>query len=122
MGVKVRPQAFQTMVRVCLKSLQPHTHTYIDDLLTGTRPKLCGKGKILDSKAYLEDHCQHVVELFEKLEEYHLKVRFEKCHLCMERIKYCAHVLHGTMAECVVPPLLRWMRYPIGPSLKPQSR
>ena len=97
MGVKVGPQAFQRMVSDCLKSLQPHTHIYIHDLLTGTRPKLCGKGRILDSKAYLEDHFQNVVKLFEKLEECHLKVRFEKCHLFMERIKYCVHVLHGGM-------------------------
>ena len=95
MGVKVGPQAFQRMVSDCLKSLQPHTHIYIDDLLTGTRPKLCGKGKILDSKAYLEDHFHNI--LFEKLEECHLKVRFEKWLLFMERIKYCGHVLHGGM-------------------------
>ena len=38
MGVKVGPQAFQRMVSDCLKSLQPHTHIYMDDLLTGTRP------------------------------------------------------------------------------------
>ena len=51
MGLKVEPQAFQRMVSDGLKSLHPQTHIYIDDLLTGTRPKLCGKGKILDSKA-----------------------------------------------------------------------
>ena len=38
-----------------------------------------------------------MVKLFEKLEECHLKVRFEKCHLFMQRIKYCGHVLHGGM-------------------------
>ena len=119
MGVKVGPQAFQRMVSDCLKSLQPHTHIYMDDLLTGTRPKLCGKGKILDSKAYLEDHFHHVVKLFEKLEECHLKVRFENCNLFMDRIKYCGHVLHGGMRS---PALPRWMRCAIGPSLKPQSR
>ena len=97
MGVKVGPQAFRRMVSDCLKSLQPHTHIYIDGLLTVTRPKLCGKGKILDSKAYLEDRFQNVVQLFEKLEKCHLKVRFEKCHHFMERIKYCGHVLHGGM-------------------------
>ena len=99
MGVKVGPQAFQRMVSDCLKSLQPHTHVYINDLLTGTRPRPCGKGKMLDSKAYLEDHFHNVVKLFEKLEECHLKVRFEKCHLFMERIKYCGHVLHGGMCS-----------------------
>ena len=97
MGVKVGPQAFQRMVSDCFKLLQPHTHIYINDLLTGTRPKLCGKGKILDSKAYLEDHFHNVVKLFENLEEWHLKVRFEECHLFMERIKYCGHLLHGGM-------------------------
>ena len=95
MGVKAGPPAFQRMVSDCLKSLQPHTHICIDDLLTGARPTLCGKGKVLDSKAYLEDHFHNVVKRFEKLEECHLKVRFEKCHLFMERIKYC--VLHGGM-------------------------
>ena len=97
MGVKVGRQALQRMVSDYLKSLQPHTHIYIDDLLTGTRPKVCGKGKMLDPKAYLEDHFQNVVKSFEKLEECHLKVHFEKCHLFMERIKYCGHILHGGM-------------------------
>ena len=97
MGLKVGPEAFQRMVSDCLKSLQPHTQTYIDDLLTGTRPKLCGKGKILDSMAYLEDHFQSVVEAFEKLEECQLEFCFEKCHLFIERIKYCGHLLHGRM-------------------------
>ena len=97
MGVKVGSHAFQRMVSDCLKSLQPHTHIYIDDSLTGTQPKLCGKGKILDSKAYLDNHFQNVVKVFEKLQECHLNVRFEKCHRFMERIKYCGHVLHGGM-------------------------
>ena len=76
MGVTVGPQAFQRMVNDWLKSLRPHTHIYIDDLLTGTQPKLCAKGKILESKAYLEHHFQKVVKVFEKLEECHLRVRF----------------------------------------------
>ena len=85
MGVKVGPQAFQRMVSDCLKLLQPHTHIYIDDLLTDTRPKLCAKGKILDSKAYLEDHLPNVVNLFELLEECHIKVCFEERHLFFRR-------------------------------------
>ena len=97
MGVKVGPQAFQRMVTDYLKSPQPQTHIYINDLLTGTRPKLCGKGKILDSKAYLENHFHNMVKIFEKLEECHLKVRFENSYVFMERIKYCWHVLHGGM-------------------------
>ena len=72
-GAKVGPQAYQRMVSGCFKSLQPHKHIYINDLLTGTRPKLCSKGKIIDSKAYLGDHFQNVVKSFEKLEECHLK-------------------------------------------------
>ena len=95
MGLKVGPQAFQRLVSDCFKLLQPHTHIYINDLLTGTRHKLCGKGKLLDSKVYLEDHFHKVVKLFDKLEKCHLKVSFEKCPFFMERIKYCGHVLHG---------------------------
>ena len=38
-----------------------------------------------------------MINLFEKLEECDLKVRCEKCHLFMERIKYSGHVLHGGM-------------------------
>ena len=63
-GVKVGPQAFQRMMSNCLKSLQPHTLNYIDDLLTETLPKLFGKGKILYSNAYLEHHFQNVVQKF----------------------------------------------------------
>ena len=53
MGSKVGTRAFQRMVSDFLRSLHPHTHThiYMDDLLTGTRPKLCGKGKIFDSRS-----------------------------------------------------------------------
>ena len=36
-----------------------------------------------------------MVKFFEKLEQCHLTVRFEKCHLFTERIKYGGHVLHG---------------------------
>ena len=36
MEVKVGPQAFDRMVSDCLRSLQPHTHNYMDDLLSGT--------------------------------------------------------------------------------------
>ena len=97
MGVKVGRQGFQRMASDCLKSLQQHRHIYIEDSLTGTRPKHYGKGKILDSKAYPKDNFQNGVRLFEKLEECHLKVRFQKCHLFMERIKYCGHVSHGGM-------------------------
>ena len=50
MGVKVGPQAAQRKVSDWLKSLQPHIHINIDDLFTETRPKLCGRNKILDSK------------------------------------------------------------------------
>ena len=46
MGVKVGAEAFWIMVSHYLNSLQPHTHIYIDDPLTGTRPKLCGKGQV----------------------------------------------------------------------------
>ena len=82
---------------IVLSSTAAHTHMYIDDLLTGTRPKPCGKGNIFVLKAYLEDHFHNMVHLFEKLEECHLKVGFEKCHSFMERIKYYGHVLHGGM-------------------------
>ena len=46
---------------------------------------------------YFEHNFQKAGKVFEKLVECHLKVRFEKCHLFMERIKYCGHVLHRGM-------------------------
>ena len=69
MGVKVGPQALRRMVSDCLRSLQPHTLIYIDDLLTVHNPNLCGKGKILDSKAYLKDHFRNVFTVIEQLKE-----------------------------------------------------
>ena len=83
----------------------------MDDLRAGTRFQLCGKGKGLDSKAYLEVHLHNVVKLFEKLEECHPKVHFEKSIVGM---------FH--MGECGFPPLPKWMRSAIGPSLKPENQ
>ena len=60
-----------------------------------------------------------MVRLLEKFEECHVKVRFEKCHLFMGIISIVGMFCMG---QCVVPPLRRWMRYAINPSLKPQSR
>ena len=42
-----------------------------------------------------------MIKFSEKLEECHLKVRFEKCHLFLKRIKCCGHVLHGGMRSPV---------------------
>ena len=119
MGVKVGPQGFQRMVSDCLKLLQPHTHIYMDHLLTRTRPQLCGKGKILDSKAYLEDHFQNVVKFFDKLEECHVKVPLRNVIFLWRELSIVGMFYMG---ECVVPPLPSRMRYAIGPSLKSQSR
>ena len=42
----------------------------------------------------LKAHFDQVVTLFETLEECNLKVRFEKCHMLMTKVKYCGHILH----------------------------
>ena len=94
MGVKVGPQAFQRMVANCICSCSPHSRPYIDDILTGTRPVSRGKGKVLDSQAY-DEHGERVYRLFEALAASHLQVKPEKCHLFMERVKYCGHVLEA---------------------------
>ena len=60
-------------------------------------PSFVVRATILDSKDYLEDHFQNRVKLFERLAGCHFKFCFEKCHLFMERIKYCGHVLHAGM-------------------------
>ena len=107
MEVKVGPQALQRTASDCLKSLQPHTHIYINDLLTGTRTKLCGKGKILGSKAYLKDNFQNVVKLFDRLEQCHLKVRLRNVIFLWRESSIVGMFC---MAECVVLPCPRWMR------------
>ena len=117
--VRVGPQAFQRMVSDCLKSLQPHTHIYIDDQLTGTRPKLCGKGKILDSKAYLEDHFNTWLNYLRSRRNAISKSALRNVIFLWRESSIVGMFCMG---ECVVPPLPRCMRYAFGPSLKSQSR
>ena len=114
MGVKVAPQVFQRMVdyiltRVGVDSSRP----YIDDVLTGTGKHLVGKGKLRDSRAYidlmksnrpedkavvreyLDEHFQAVRALFWALAAVELTVQPEKCHFFRTTIQYVGHVLRA---------------------------
>ena len=82
------------MVSDCTKHLQPGPMPYIDDLLFGSRAVYKSDGLELDYKAMLQAHLDQVIALFETLEKCHVKVRFEKCHMFVTKVKYCGHILH----------------------------
>ena len=85
---------------------------YIDDLLSGTRTIYKSDGRELDYEAMLKAHFDQVVRLFETLEKCHLKVRFEKCHMFMTKVKYCGHILHDgrrSPAPSKVDAIRNWM-------------
>ena len=61
-GVKVGPQVFQRMVQHALRNCMPESGPYIDDILSSTGkapPGQRGKGKLMDSHAYIAIQTPH---------------------------------------------------------------
>ena len=83
MGVKVGPQAFQSLVSWCVGRLKPHIRAYIDDFLVG---------KLLVSQAIME-HYKFLRELFEVFKQCHWQGQKEKCFLFYTQVKYVGHIL-----------------------------
>ena len=114
MGVKVAPQWFQRMVDYILtRAAVDSSRPYIDDVLTGTHKHLVGKGKIRDSRAYidlmksnrpqdkkvvreyLEEHFQAVRALFSAMAAAELTVKPKKCHFLRTTVEYVGHILRA---------------------------
>ena len=60
----------------------------------------------------LQAHFDEFTALFETLQKCHLKVRFDKCHIFMTKVKYCGHILHDGKrlpAPSKVDDIRNWM-------------
>ncbi|EYC08316.1 hypothetical protein Y032_0066g3694 [Ancylostoma ceylanicum] len=77
-GIKTAPGIFQQIMNKMTAGLRG-VATYLDDIL------VCGKTE--------QEHMENLLALFERISEYGLKVRKEKCSLAKPEIRYLGFIL-----------------------------
>ena len=81
-GLRNAPSSFQRMMDGVLRGLKPsQCLVYLDDVI------IFG--------ASIEEHAERLRNVFERLREAKLSLKFEKCHFAKERVKYLGHVIDG---------------------------
>ena len=85
-GVKCAPGIFQGVMDALIAGL-PSTFAYLDDII------VCGRTEA--------EHNANVRLLFERIKEYGLRVREEKCSFLQKKIQYLGHVIdeHGRQPD-----------------------
>ena len=78
-GLSNAPATFQRLMEEALLDL-PNCFAYRDDV-------------IIYSSGTVEEHLAKVEKVFERLQEWGLKLKPKKCHLLMKRIKYLGHIV-----------------------------
>ena len=77
-GVKVAPAIFQQVMDTMLGDLDYAT-AYLDNILVTIKTT--------------EEHRNHIINVFENLQEYGFKVRKAKCDFFLPKIKYLSHII-----------------------------
>ena len=78
-GVKVAPAIFQQFTDTMLGDLDYAT-VYLDDILVTSKT--------------MAEHRNHIINVFEKLQEYRFKVKEAKCDFFLPEIKYLGHIIN----------------------------
>lgn len=77
-GIKVAPAIFQQIMDTMLGGLD-FTIAYLDDILINSKN--------------IEQHWEHVQEVFRQIQNYGFKVKENKCDFFMKEIKYLGHII-----------------------------
>ena len=77
-GIKVAPAIFQQVMDTMLGGLD-FSIAYLDDILIKSQD--------------MEQHKQHVHQVFKKIQDYGFKLKESKCDFFMEKIKYLGHII-----------------------------
>lgn len=81
-GLHSAPATFQRLLDQILgPEWEPHVFVYLDDIIV--------------TSATFSDHLQHLREVFRRLCETKLKLNPEKCHFCLNELKYLGHIVDG---------------------------
>lgn len=78
-GIKVAPAIFQQVIDTLLSGLD-FTIGYLDDILIRSQN--------------VEQHRDHVFQVFDRIKEYGFTVKEAKCEFFLEQIKYLGHILN----------------------------
>ena len=84
-GLTNAPATFQRLMEKALRDL-PNCFAYLDDI-------------IIYSAGTVEDHLTKLERVFERLQEFGLKLKPSKCHLLRERLKYLGHIVSSQGVE-----------------------
>lgn len=85
-GLSNSPATFQRLMQKVLGDMSPEFSTvYLDDIL-------------IYSESY-EEHLQHLRLVFDRLENYGLKINSKKCQFFRKRVKYLGHILSDEGVE-----------------------
>ena len=77
-GLKVSPNIFQQIMDTMLAGLDFAT-AYFDDILIKSKDR--------------KTHFEHIIQVFERIEEYGFKLGVEKCEFFMSKIKYLGQII-----------------------------
>ena len=80
-GLTGAPSSFQRLMNRIFRNL-PFVTTYIDDILVHS--------------ADIEQHKDHLRQVFQKLQESGLTLRGQKCHFGMTKVTYLGHIFSGS--------------------------
>ena len=78
-GVKVAPSIFQQVMDTMLAGLD-FAIAYLDDILIKSENN--------------KQHCEHVREVFKRIDEYGFKLSSEKCEFFMTQVKYLGQIIN----------------------------
>ena len=80
-GLGWAPGTFQRLMnRVLQEFLGEFVAVYLDDI-------------IIYSKGSFENHLDHLHQVFNALQQSHLKIKLKKCHFCLPNIKFLRYVV-----------------------------
>lgn len=74
-GLKNSPRAFQRLIDFLLSGLGTFSAAYVDDLIIWTTGSF-------------DDHLQHIKTVFDRLRQYHIRLKLKKCIFAAKSLKY----------------------------------
>ncbi|KMQ87188.1 reverse ribonuclease integrase [Lasius niger] len=79
-GLHSAPATFQRLLDSVLgPELEPNVLVYLDDIVVASQT--------------FDDHLQHLAEIFRRLRDANLRLNAEKCHFCLDRLRYLGHII-----------------------------
>lgn len=80
-GLHSAPATFQRLLDSIIgPELEPNAFAYLDDIIIISRT--------------FQEHLSHLTEVFRRLREARLRLNNDKCHFCVDQLKYLGHIVN----------------------------